>query len=214
MKLIKPSYTILTPINRIEILKLLELAGRTCWKSENKITEDSCSKFVKNILGKNHLSVIEHVSIGVRLIVDRGFLAEITRHRLASYSVESTRYVRYKDLVSVTYIIPPWVNIEPGEYTSIKDINCTPDYMWYESLRIAERYYSCLLENGWTPQQARSVLPNSLKTEIVMTANLREWKHVFDLRCDKSAHPQMREIMIPLREDFHRELPEIFTKGD
>lgn len=213
MILIKPSYEILTPVDRFGILRLLEQAGRTCYKSEDKITEDSCVSFVQKIQSRNHLSVIEHCSLTVKFIVDRGVTHELVRHRLCSYSQESTRYCNYnKDKFNkqVTFILPPWVNIPPGSYTSIEDINCTPEYMWYESLRVAERYYLCLLDNGWTPQQARSVLPNSLKTEIVTTANLREWQHIFALRCHESAHPQMREIMIPLRDQLHFELPEIF----
>jgi thymidylate synthase (FAD) len=213
MILIKPSYEIMTPIDRVGILKLIELAGRTCYKSEDKISKDSCVKFAQLIQSKNHLSVIEHFSITVKFIVDRGFTHELVRHRLCSFSQESTRYCNYsKDKFgnNVTFIIPPWVSIEPGQYTSIEDIEPSPDYMWYESLRVAERYYFCLLNNGWNPQQARSVLPNSLKTEIVTTANLREWQHIFSLRCSESAHPQMREIMIPLCDELHEKLPEIF----
>lgn len=213
MILIKPSYEIMTPVNRKGILKLLELAGRVCYKSEGSITEDSCIGFVQKIQSRNHLSVIEHCSLTVRFVIDRGVSHELVRHRLCSFSQESTRYCNYsKDKFGkhVTFIIPPWVKITPGEYTAIKDLKLTPDYAWYESIRISERYYFCLLEHGWTPQQARSVLPNSLKTEIVVTANLREWQHILSLRCHDSAHPQMREIMIPLRDELHLELPEIF----
>ena len=213
MRLIKPSYEILTPVDRFGILKLLEQAGRTCYKSEDKITEDSCVGFVEKIQSRNHLSVIEHCSLTIKFIVDRGVTHELVRHRLCSYSQESTRYCNYnKDKFDkqVTFIIPPWVDILPGSYTSVEDLDDTPDAMWYEAMLFAESYYIGLLAKGWTPQQARSVLPNSLKTEIVTTANLREWQHIFALRCHESAHPQMREIMIPLRDELHLELPEIF----
>lgn len=213
MILIKPSYEILSEIDRNKVLQLLELSGRVCYKSEDKITEDSCVKFVEKIQSRNHLSVIEHCSITVKFIIDRGVSHELVRHRLCSFSQESTRYCNYhKDKFGkqVTFILPPWVQIPPGEYYRIEDLHHDPDYAWYESLRIAEHYYFCLLEHGWTPQQARSVLPNSLKTEIVTTANLREWQHILNLRCHESAHPQMREIMIPLKEELHAILPEIF----
>jgi thymidylate synthase (FAD) len=220
MILIKPSYEIMTPVDRKGILKLLELAGRVCYKSEGSITEDSCVGFVQKIQSRNHLSVIEHCSLTVKFVIDRGVSHELVRHRLCSFSQESTRYCNYskeKFGSNITFVIPPWVNITPSEYNSASQISVSKDeissdidYLWYESLRRSEKCYLSLLEEGWTPQQARSVLPNSLKTEIVVTANLREWQHIFSLRCHESAHPQMREIMIPLRNELHLELPEIF----
>lgn len=214
MILIKPSYEIISEINRNKVLQLLELSGRVCYKSEDKITEDSCVKFVEKIQSRNHLSVIEHCSITVKFVIDRGVSHELVRHRLCSFSQESTRYCNYnKDKFDnqVTFIIPPWCDIKPAKYDSIDDLFIlTTTYNWAKSLLFAESSYLTLLENGWTPQQARSVLPNSLKTEIVTTANLREWQHILNLRCHESAHPQMREIMLPLREELHTKLPEIF----
>lgn len=211
MYLIKPYYEILTPIKRDDILQFLEISGRVCYKSEDRITCDSAVKFVGNILKKQHLSVIEHVSVTVKFVIDRGVSHELVRHRLCSYSQESTRYCNYGKK-GVTFIIPPWIPLEPGEYTRREDIcHNEPYWVWYEAMRIAEEKYLYLLHEGWTPQQARSVLPNSLKTEIITTANLREWRHIFDLRCASTAHPQMQEIMIPLRADFVTVLPEIFS---
>lgn len=218
MILVKPSYKILSEINREEILKRIELAGRTCYKSEDKITEDSASKFVKMIIKSSHLSVIEHISISVKFICDRGISHELVRHRLASYSQESSRYCCYSD--QVTFIVPLWCkNIESGEY-SLYNVSefyglylNSDEFLWYHHMLDSENRYLELLKQGWKPQQARSVLPNSLKTEIVVTANLREWLHIFNLRCSEKAHPQIRELMIPLREELKSILPEIF-KGE
>lgn len=215
MILVKPSFEIRTPICSDKVLMLIEKAGRTCYKSETNITHSSASAFVKKIVKQGHLSVIEHVSITVKFICDRGVTHEMVRHRLASYSQESTRYCNYSG--GVTFVIPPWVKgIGPGEYdlrnpSIVEEIAVNPaDWAWLCSIAACEEAYLKLLKKGWTPQQARLVLPNSLKTEIVMTANLREWLHVFNLRCSEKAHPQIREVMIPLREEFRKALPEIY----
>jgi thymidylate synthase (FAD) len=141
--------------------------------------------------------------------VDRGVTHELVRHRLAAYSQESTRYCDYSG--GVTFIVPPWVNIAEGEYDYVNlEINQN-DQLWMFSMLDAEASYKSFLKSGWSPQQARSVLPNSLKTEIVMTADLREWRHVLRLRTAKAAHPQMQEIMRPLLNDFKKMLPSIFS---
>lgn len=208
MLLVKPSHKILfiSP----EPLKTIEAAGRTCYKSEDKITEDSAEKFVKMVVKRGHHSVIEHAFMSVRFICDRGVTHELVRHRLAAYSQESTRYCSYKG--GVAFIIPPWTTYQPGEYTiDNTDFNTRyPEDLWAASLMSAEQDYIILLSLGWSPQQARSVLPNSLKTEIVMTANLREWMHVFKLRTSKAAHPQIRELMLPLLKEVETLVPIIF----
>ena len=217
MLLVKPSFTILTPINANDILKRIEAAGRTCYKSEDKITEDSAIKFVKAILTRNHESVIEHESLSVRFICDRGVTHEIVRLRLASYSQESTRYVNYEKR-GIAFVIPPWVQLDPCEVTDVDDevrtlmaSNRRADANWLLAMHGAEVSYNELLNDGWKPEQARSVLPNSLKTEIVMTANLREWRKVFELRAiSPAAHPQMREIMVPLYLELRKLLSPIF----
>ncbi|MCK4498962.1 FAD-dependent thymidylate synthase [Candidatus Babeliales bacterium] len=207
MKLIKPSYEILfiSP----KPLETIEAAGRTCYKSEDKITEGSAEKFVKMIIKRGHLSVIEHAYMSVRFICDRGVTHEIIRHRLAAYSQESTRYCNYKG--GVTFIIPPWINLKEGDYpiSAISTEDWTTN-RWFGAMYEAEFAYASLVGGGWSPQQARSVLPNSLKTEIVMTCNLREWMHVFKLRTSKAAHPQMRELMIPLLIEMKTLVPVIF----
>ena len=209
MILIKPSHKILfiSP----KPLEMIEAAGRTCYKSEDKIIEESAEKFVRMIIKRGHLSVIEHVMMSVRFICDRGVTHEIVRHRLATYSQESTRYCNYKG--GVTFIIPSWIRLPEGNYHE-EDVNnlfpeYCPEYDWFNAMLYAEvKYKTLILE--WAPQRARSVLPNSLKTEIVMTANLREWMHVFSLRTSKAAHPQMRELMIPLLEEVKALVPVIF----
>ena len=215
MILIKPSFEILTNIKPLDILQRIEAAGRTCYKSEDKITSDTAGPFVRRIIKSGHESVLEHESISVRFIVDRGVTHELVRHRLCAFSQESTRYCNYKG--GVTFIIPPWLEIEPREYSFYEILNMPKEnfdedaMLWTAHMAASETTYLQLLKHGWSPQHARSVLPNSLKTEIVMTANMREWRHILKLRCDKAAHPQMREIMIPLRDELIRVLPEVFS---
>jgi thymidylate synthase (FAD) len=202
MKIIEPSVEILTPVDGIEVLKALELAGRTCYKSEDKITEDSCVKFVQNVLKRGHEAVIEHYNVTVRFVCDRGVTHEIVRHRIASYCQESTRYCNYsqgKFGNEITVIKPCFFEDGSLNYA-----------YWESSCRDAEASYINLIENGATPQEARSVLPNSLKTEIIMTANMREWRHFLKLRTSTAAHPQMREVAIMLLNQFKSKIPVLF----
>lgn len=204
MKIIRASAEIINHTANLE--QVIELAGRTCYKSEDKITKDSASDFIERIKNFKHESVLEHGSITVRFIVDRGVSHELVRHRLASFSQESTRYCNYgKDKFGneITFIWPCWV-------TGDIDVSFALATYWGEAWAKAEEAYLSLLERGWTPQQARCVLPNSLKTEVIMTANPREWRHVFRVRCAKEAHPQMREVMVPLMADFVIEWPALF----
>lgn len=217
MKLIKPSYKIESEFNREKILKMLELCGRVCYKSEDKITENSASKFVQMICKKNHESVLEHISISVRFIVNRGFTHELVRHRIASFSQESTRYCNYstnKFDNNITFIIPPQINIESGIYSEHEyphhTLNYEKENLWFQHMLRCEIAYKTAINQSWKPQEARGLLPIDLKTEIIITANLREWKHIFKLRTSDTAHPQMREIIIPLYNEFKQILPEIF----
>lgn len=202
MRVIKPSYEILSLPSR-EALRILELAGRTCYKSEDKMTPETAEPFIARIVKSGHESVIEHASATVRFVCDRGVTHELVRHRLASYSQESTRYANYaKDRFGseITVIRPCFWQEGSPEYAA-----------WLSAMESAERAYLSLIQGGAKPQEARSVLPNSLKTEIVMTANMREWRHVFRLRCDAPAHPQIREVMLPLLGEFHERLPVLFA---
>lgn len=168
MKLIKPSYQIVSVIDRESILKNIEAAGRTCYKSEYKITSDSASKFVEMIIRCGHESVLEHEKITVRFICDRGVSHEIVRHRIASFSQESTRYCNYSKNDELTFIIPNWIDLEDGDYSLVKVANIvnfdTPESCWMRAMHFSEADYLDLINKGWTPQQARTVLPNSLKT--------------------------------------------------
>ena len=202
MKIIKPSYEILDAINPEQVMKKLELAGRVCYKSEDKIKEGSAEQFVRNLIKRGHESVIEHFSFSVKFICDRGVTHEMVRHRLASYSQESTRYCNYsKDGFGnqITVIEPSYLDKESRSYR-----------MWVRACETAEKHYFWMLECGCTPQEARAVLPNSLKTEIIMTANLREWRHFLKLRTAKNAHPQIRELALPLLRELQELLPVIF----
>ncbi len=207
MKIISPSFAIEGDVNGEVILQHIERAGRTCYKSEDLITTDSAKKFVEGIIKRGHESVLEHVSISVRIICDRGVSHEIVRHRIASYSQESTRYCCYnkeKFGGQITFIKPCF-----WEWTTS---NPTPQYArWLALMKEVEKAYLELIELGASAQEARAVLPNSLKTELVMTMNLREYRHLFRLRCASTAHPQMREIMLPMLKEFSDRIPVIFN---
>lgn len=202
MKIISPNVEILTPLDGQAVLQHIELCGRVCYKSEDKITESSAPVFVSNIIKRGHEAVLEHFTITAKFICDRGVSHEIVRHRLASYCQESTRYCNYsKDGFG-------------GEITVIQPCylaTCGAGYqMWKEACEAAETAYFNMLNFGCSPQEARAVLPNSLKTEVVMTANLREWRHFFNLRTAPAAHPQMREVAKMLLKQMREMVPVVF----
>lgn len=202
MKIVKASTEIFTDTNGIDILKHIEKCGRVCYKSEGKITDDSYISFVKKIVERGHEAVLEHFNITVKFICDRGVSHEIVRHRIASYCQESTRYCNYsKDAFSneITVIEPLYLDKNSMQYL-----------IWNKSCEDSEKCYFAMLKNGSTPQEARAVLPNSLKTELVMTTNLREWRHFLKLRCSSAAHPQMREVACMLRDQFKQYIPIVF----
>lgn len=202
MKILSPSFELLDHPDGPALLQKIELAGRVCYKSEAKITPDSAAGFVRRILKNGHESVLEHEKLTVRIVCDRGVSHEIVRHRIASYSQESTRYCNYSlDQYhnEVSFIRPPFWAEDSEQFR-----------LWKRAMEAAEESYLTLLRLGAAPQEARSVLPNSLKTEIIVTMNLREWRHFFRLRTDKAAHPQIREIAQPLLEAFQRQIPVVF----
>ncbi|WP_346708053.1 FAD-dependent thymidylate synthase [Massilistercora timonensis] len=202
MKVIKSGFEIVDCIDGNVILKKIEQAGRTCYKSEDRITDNSARKFVENIIKSGHESVIEHEKITVRIICDRGVSHEIVRHRIASYSQESTRYCNYyqdKFGKELTFIQPFFWNESTEEYK-----------IWLKTMKMIEDNYNELIKMGVQPQEARSLLPNSLKTEIIVTMNLREWRHFFKLRTALNAHPQMREIACAMLKEFKKNIPVIF----
>ena len=205
MQAIKAYTQIFKDFEGQKVLQKLELIGRTCYKSEDKITEDSAAKFVAGLIKSGHEAMLEHVSITVKFVTDRGISHEIVRHRLASYAQESTRYCNYsqdKFGHELTFIIPDFLEYGSEGFK-----------LWKDEMKQVEKTYFAMLEAGHTPQEARSVLPNSLKTELVMTANLREWRAFFKLRAANStgaAHPQMLEITRPLLDDLKAMIPVVF----
>ncbi len=202
MKIIGPGFEIIDEIDGKSILEKLERIGRVCYKSEERIEKGTAEKFIGNIIRSGHESVIEHQSVTVRLVCDRGVTHEIVRHRIASYSQESTRYCNYsKDKFGgeITFIRPYFWNEDEEKY-----------HIWQNTMQEIENAYKKLISLGAKPEEARSILPNSVKTELVMTMNLREWRHFFRLRTAERAHPQMREAVIPLLEEFKKRIPLIF----
>lgn len=198
IQIINPSWKILTNFNGVEILKSIEGAGRICYKSENKITNNSCISFVRKLIDRGHEAMLEHENLSIKIICDRGISHELVRHRLFSFAQESTRYVNYMKK-PIQFIKPCFWEENSLEFNA-----------WYKAMQRSAEYYEELIEINATPQEARSVLPNSLKTEIIITGNLRQWRHFFKLRCDKSSHPQMREIAIPLCQRLQQMIPVIF----
>lgn len=208
MKIIEPSYTILSDIskNGIKELQFIEQAARTCYKSEDKITDDgeSAKALVKRLISSEHEAMLEHSMLSVRFVVDRGISHEIIRHRLFSFAQESTRYCNYskgKFGNEVTFIKPCFWGRE--FYLKLNN-------WWLSACSTAENTYLGLLKNGATPQEARTVLPNSTATELVVTGNYREWRHFLKLRTAGAAHPQMRQVTIPLLRELQERIPIIF----
>lgn len=250
MRIVRAGYEIMTPIQAEDIYRTIEKAGRTCYKSEALITEDSAEKFVRGLVKRGHEAMLEHESITVRFTVDRGVSHEIVRHRLSSFAQESTRYCNYsqdKFGEEITVIEPCFFDDIPKEerglcclavgfystwpireslenlegsdevFEFISSGKITPRHRaysrWYDSCCFAETNYFEMLKSGCTPEEARSVLPNSLKTELVMTANLREWRHFLKLRAAGTTgkpHPQMAEVAVPLLKELQQKLPAVF----
>lgn len=206
MRVIEPGYEILTEISEggIKELQHIEKIGRVCYKSEDKITEDgeSAKKFVKMLIDRGHEAMIEHSSLSVKFTVDRGVSHELVRHRIASFAQESTRYCNYsKDKFDngITFIKPFFWEEGTKEYNN-----------WEQAMALAETGYLSAIDMGVTPQEARSILPNSTKTEITITANYREWRNFFKLRTAKAAHPQMVQVTRPLLKELKTRLSIIF----
>lgn len=227
MKLIRQYSEILTKIDGDEIIKNIANIARTCYKSEANSSKEKDEALVKRLLESKHEAMIEFADITVKFICDRGVSHQLVRHRLCSFAQESTRYCNYsKDKFNneITYIIPSWLDIPQGNYTywdgdwvdtdkmkiQLPADNKDATSSWLFALNHAETTYRILTSRGWKPEQARAVLPISLKTEINMKANLREWRHFFKLRCSKTAHPDIRVLALDLLKQFHEQIPIIF----
>ena len=219
MRIIDAHFFIESPLPTIEhgvsILKDLEEYGRVCYKSEGKITPDSYKTFLTKLSKLEHNSVLEHKSVTVRIICDRGITHEIVRHRIGAYSQESTRYCNYHPDKTAGEGLKV-INLRPGLDVEDKiKLSCDKDDLqkvWAEAMENAQKSYNLMLKFGASAQMARSVLPNSTKTEIVVTYNLRQWQHFFRLRTSPKAHPQMREIAIPILNRFRTFIPIIFDE--
>lgn len=214
MKIIQSGYRIKSRLTGLEILQDIESVGRTCYKSEDKITEESSTEFVKKLIASGHEAMIEHNSITVRVVCDRGVSHEIVRHRLASYGQESTRYCNYSKEKFGSEINVIDIRKAMALDTKMKDLSVhlinEIFNEWCAAMEDAERHYNRMIQLGATPQIARGVLPTDLKTEIVITMNVREWRHFFTLRTPVAAHPKMREITIPLLGEMKQFVPVVF----
>lgn len=239
MRVIEPSYEIINPISHYAIdkqiipgidiysidpnlnasdeFRRIERCGRICYKSGTTDDIQVTRRFIKNIIEKNHESVLEHSSLSVDFICSRAISHELVRHRLASFSQESQRYCNYsngKFNSEITFIRPLWVGGNPDVRTFAEgkpiDIATDATIYWYELCKEAENKYFDLLDFGLLPQEAREVLPNSTKTEIAVTTNYREWRHILELRTASDAHPEMQRIMKPLLDELKQRIPVVF----
>ena len=213
MILVHPSIEILTDTSYETMLKKIEKIGRVCYKSEDRIKDGSAESFIRGIIKRGHESVIEHESISVRVVCDRGVSHEIVRHRLASYSQESTRYCNYTSDKFSNQISC----IDPATgfgYDLDGEADRKKWEIWKAAMEDAERHYLALVSAGAKPEEARAVLPNALKTEIVMTMDLREWRHFLRLRTSRRAHPQIAEIARMIQAEFVQRYPVFFEDLD
>lgn len=206
------------------LLRMCEYAGRVSHRTEDK--QDTETFMRKVVMSHGDLSVIEHASVSVEFLVDRGITHEIVRHRIAAYTQESTRFVNYEKKMPPSFIYPipdvecPWClkgyshfNSEDEPYRHLIDFTgrlCEYANDWIESIYVAENSYKNLIVKGWRPQEARSVFPNALASKIIVTYNLRMWRHFFLMRTSKEAHPQMRQVTIPLLKEFQEKIPILY----
>lgn len=201
MKIIEPSIEVQN-FNGEQIMKNIERACRTCYRSEDKISDESYKTLLKNCITRGHESVMEHEKITVRMICDVGVYKDLTRHRIASFSIESTRYCNYgKDKFDneIKFIKPCNIDEDSDLYA-----------FWKHTMERIEMNYIHMANNKATPDQMRMILPHSTAAEVCMTANIREWRHILDLRTKKMTHPSIRQILIPLLLLFKTEMPELF----
>lgn len=209
MKITEPAVEIVSLDDYSTIIQKIERIGRVCYKSEDAITDDSAERFISGLLRRGHESVIEHENVSVRITCDRGITHEIVRHRLGSYSQESTRYCNYSGDAFGNQITV--INLSSGfSYDLSNETDARKFQVWQTAMNQAEESYFQLLKLGASPEEARSVLPNSLKTEIVVTMNLREWRHFCRLRCSSQAHPQMQQVAMMIYRLFQEKLPVFF----
>jgi thymidylate synthase (FAD) len=202
MKVFNPAVFIVDAPLYSVLSRKIENIARVCYKSEDKIKHGSDIQLIDRLIKNGHHAMIEHDSISVLFSVNRGITHEIVRHRLCSFAQSSTRYCNYSGErfgKEISVIEPMFFERGSLEYQ-----------LWYDLNAAAEQAYMALIEAGATPQQARDVLPHSLQADIVVTANIREWRTIFGLRCDLAAHPQMLQVMLPLLDWCINEYPVFF----
>lgn len=204
VKIIEPNVEILSNINGNEILKHLELCARNCYKSESNITEDTTSaiKMINKLIELDHTAMLEHFNITIKLLCDVGTYKDLTRHRHCSFAIESTRYCNYskgKFGNEISVIKPCNMDENSGIY-----------HTWLKAMNDMERAYMQMAEIGATPDQLRMILPHSTAASVILTANIREFRHIFNLRCAKAAHPSVRQIMLMTLNEFHNKIPVLF----
>lgn len=204
MQLIRASAVVIS-VSHSDPLYYIARCARVCYQSTNAQNTDDTS-FIKMLLSRGHMTPFEHVTVSVQFIVDRGLSHEIVRHRLISFNQESTRYCNYTNK-EIRFVIPSWVKL------TAENKPCDGrSRAWYEAMMASSVAYKYLIAMNCTPQQARDVLPNALKTELIATANLREWMHFFTLRCAPTAHPEMQRIAIQLLENIVIRVPVVFDE--
>ena len=215
MKIISPKVEV-EKYNGVKIMKNIERACRTCYRSENLITEDSYKRLLTNCLNRGHQSILEHEKITVRMICDIGVYKDLTRHRFGSFSIESSRYCAYnkgKFDNEIKFIKPVFYKeswTDKNYEGSAMNIDEEKSMIWYDTMENIEDSYMDMAKLGCTPDEVRMILPHSTAAEVTMTANIREWRHILDLRTKKMAHPSVRQILIPLLLKFKKDMPELF----
>lgn len=202
-KLLKPD----SPEGGLAILKAIEYAGRNCYASQDKITDDSCFRFVENLIKRGHEAPLEFADLTFDITTSRAVLAEMTRHRLSSFCVESQRYIQEAKTGDISFIKPEWfTEMEEGG----SDVDLIGSKQWILAMENAETVYKRLIDLGMKPEQAREVLPNSTACRIIMKANIREFRHIFSLRCAKAAYPQMRSLARSMLSQAQSAVPVAF----
>ena len=202
MQLTTPYAKIVQPFDGIDALRKIEWCGRISHRSEDAQTEDSWRRFIQAVvMGHGDWSIVEHATATVDFLVDRGITHEIVRHRLFSFTQESTRFVNYDKKMPASFVMP--------NFTGVAYV-AEAEHDWKDAVNAAEKAYKTLLRGGCSPQIARSVFPNGLASRLLMTGNLRSWRHFLLMRTTKEAHPQMREVSIPLLAEFKAAVPLLF----
>lgn len=210
MNIVQPYAKILEPFDGIEALRKIEWCGRISHRSEESQTNESYKRFIETVvLGHGDWSITEHASCTVDMLVDRGITHEIVRHRLFSYTQESTRFVNYEKKMPPSFIMPETLKCKETDTVGCM-ISHNNEDDWIEIISRIEDFYISFIKSGVKPQIARSIFPNALASRIIITGNLRNWRHFFIMRTSKEAHPQMRQVTIPLLEEFQSRIPLLY----